>query len=144
MDILGTRRVMETASHEEVNQYIRFGWKLLSQRVIPGSDETPPETRFVLASIRTLEDTRFLARTSQWEEANEYLQCGWRLIEKFVTTADRDDQRYETLHFVLAWQLDYEPTYPADAKARAEQHALLASAAEIEIDQNSPLGKELS
>lgn len=133
MEILGTRRVMETTSHEEVNQYIRFGWKLLSQRVIPGTDESPPETRFVLASIQTLEDTRFLVHTSSWDEANEYLRCGWRLIEKFVTSADQE-QRSETLHFVLAWQLDYEPTYPADVRARAEQHARLAATTEIEVD----------
>ena len=49
---------METTSHDTANQYLSFGWSLINQYVVPATADSPATVKFVLASIRRLEDTR--------------------------------------------------------------------------------------
>jgi len=102
---------METTSPDTVNYYLRFGWKLVTQHTVPATEDSPEKTCYVLASIGGLEDTRRLLVLTDFAEANRYLELGWRLVEKFVTTDD-DQRRQERIHFVLAWQRDEEPPTP--------------------------------
>ena len=112
MSIEGTRRVMETTSHETANQYLRFGWNLINQYVVEATEDQPRMVKYVLASVRRLEDTRKVVLLSDVDEVNEHLAVGWKLIDKQVTASDVDDRRDETLHFVLAWQSDEPPPQP--------------------------------
>jgi hypothetical protein len=118
MSVLGTRRIMETTSPETANYYLRFGWKLLNQYTVPATPDTPEKVRYVLASVVGVEDTRRLITLHDTDEVNAYLQLGWRLIEKYVTTDENLDRRQETLHFVLAWQRDEDPPAPGPAGPR--------------------------
>ena len=111
MNLEGTRRVMETTNHEVANQYLRFGWNLINQYVVEATEDQPAEVRFVLASVRRLEDTRRLLELTDFSAVNDHLVLGWKLIDKFVT-ADDSEQRRETLHFVLAWQSEEPPEWP--------------------------------
>jgi hypothetical protein len=61
---------------------------LLSQYTIPATEDAPEKVRYVLAAISGLEDTRRLVDASDIATANDYLELGWRLIEKYVTTPD--------------------------------------------------------
>ena len=112
MDLEGTRRVIETTSHETANQYLRFGWNMINQYLVPATDDRPAMVTYVLASVRRLEDTRELVILSEPDEVNEYLSLGWKLIDKHVTTSETSEQRHETIHFVLAWQADDAPLRP--------------------------------
>lgn len=106
MNIAGTVRVIETDSFETANQYLRFGWNLINQVAVEATLDQPAKVKYVLASVRRLEDTREIVCTSQSEEVNEYLRLGWKLIDKFVTQAALPEGRDETMQFVLAWQQD--------------------------------------
>jgi hypothetical protein len=104
--------VMETTSHETANQYLRFGWNLINQYVVEAKEGQPRMIRYVLASVRRLEDTQQLITLSEPDEVNDYLRVGWKLIDKHVTAADPDAMRHETMHFTLAWQRDEPPARP--------------------------------
>ena len=104
MNIEGARRVMETSSHETANQYLRFGWSLINQYVVEATDSEPRMVKYVLASVRRLEDTREVIDLSCPDDVNAYLSLGWKLVDKHVTASETDDVRHETMHFVLAWQ----------------------------------------
>ena len=112
MNLEGTRRVMETTSHETANQYLRFGWNLINQFVTEASEDRPASVTYVLASVRRLEDTRELLVLSDADEVNDYLNLGWKLIDKHVTTSEKAKKRHETIHFVVAWQSEEPPARP--------------------------------
>jgi hypothetical protein len=120
MEIAGARRVMETTSHETANQYLRFGWSLINQYVVEGSADEPRVVKYVLASVRRLEDTRKLITLQDAEEVNAYLAIGWKLIDKHVTAAQESERRDEKLHFVLAWQSEDPPAQPGMTSSIAE------------------------
>lgn len=112
MNIDGTRRVMETTSQETANQYLRFGWRLINQYVVEATADSPATVTYVLASIRRLEDTRHVVPLTDPQQVNQYLELGWRLIDKFVTASTDPDRRDEILHYVIAWQTDDPPMWP--------------------------------
>lgn len=112
MSIEGARRVMETTCHETANQYLRFGWSLINQYVVEAADGQPRMMKYVLASVRRLEDTRQVVTLSDAGEVNDYLQVGWKLIDKHVTVADADAMRSEEMRFTLAWQSEDQPVHP--------------------------------
>src|SRR5262245_60634675 len=99
MEIERARRIMETSSPETVNQYLRFGWKLVNQHVLEPRDGAPTRVNYVLASFRALEDTRQVITVDNADDANMYLGLGWRLIDKYVKQGDASGLRHETLHF---------------------------------------------
>jgi hypothetical protein len=115
MNIEGTRRVIETSSHETANQYLRFGWSLINQYVSEATADRPAMVNYVLASVRRLEDTRSVVILTEPDEVNEYLGLGWKLIDKHVTASDSPERRHEVFHFVLAWQSDEAPLLPGSA-----------------------------
>lgn len=115
MNIEGTRRVIETSNHETANQYLRFGWTLINQYVIEATADRPAMVNYVLASVRRLEDTRQVLTVTDAREVNEYLNLGWKLIDKHVTASDSPERRDEVLHFVLAWQNEDPPPKLGDA-----------------------------
>jgi hypothetical protein len=112
MNIEGTRRVMETTSDETANQYLRFGWCLINQYLVPATADQPATVKYVLASVRRLEDTRHVMLLTDPRAVNGYLELGWKMIDKYVTGSDAPERRHETLHFVLAWQNDDSPLHP--------------------------------
>jgi hypothetical protein len=109
MELERARRVVETTSPETVNQYLRFGWKLVNQHHVEARDGLPARTNYILASFRSLEDTRQVLTLEDAAAVNEYLQLGWRLIDKYVRQSSMEGPRDETLHFVLAWTGDEPP-----------------------------------
>ena len=113
MNLEGARRVMETTSQEVANQYLRFGWNLINQYVVPATSDSPSTVKYVLASIRRLEDTRQVAVLTDAAAVNQYLDLGWKLIDKFTTSAGSDERPVETLNFVVAWQSEDPPQRPA-------------------------------
>jgi hypothetical protein len=115
MNIEGTRRVMETTCHETANQYLRFGWSLINQYVVEATADTPAMVKYVLASVRRLEDTRRVLTLTDAKAVNEHLHHGWKLIEKYVAASADPDCRDETLYFVVAWQSDDPPVHPGSA-----------------------------
>jgi hypothetical protein len=128
MSIEGTRRVMETTSYETANQYLRFGWTLINQHVVEGTSGEPTTLKYVLASVRRLEDTRQVVIFSDPQIANEHLKLGWKLIDKFLTGVELAAGRHETPHFVLAWQNEDAPPRPGDARPRNEEFDVTAAA----------------
>ena len=112
MNIEGTRRVMETTSHETANQYLRFGWSLINQYVVEATVDQPAAVTYVLASVRRLEDTRQLVNLTDGQVVNEYLTLGWKLIDRHVTSDESADHRHESMNFVLAWQSEDPPLLP--------------------------------
>ena len=112
MSLDGTRRVIETTSHETANQYLRFGWSLINQHVVEATGGQPAMVKYVLASVRRLEDTRQVVILSDPEAINQHLDLGWKLIDKYLTVSEPPAGRHETLHFVLAWQNDGVPQRP--------------------------------
>jgi hypothetical protein len=112
MKIESVRRIMETTSFDTANQYLRFGWKLVSQHAVEPAPGEPVRMNYVLVSVRTLEDTRRILELADNETANRYLELGWRLVDKYVTSLDDAQRRQETLHYVLAWQEEGEPPQP--------------------------------
>jgi hypothetical protein len=119
MDLQRARHIVETHSPETVNQYLRFGWKLVNQHVIEAREGHPPKVKYVLASFRALEDTKRLITLSDVAQINEYLDLGWRLIEKYVTQSAPEGPRHEQVHFVLAWSHDEPPKLPGMGAAQA-------------------------
>jgi hypothetical protein len=117
MDVQGTTRIMETSSYDVVNQYLRFGWKLINQHVIESDGHRPTMMNYSLAFVRTLEDTRRLELLDDLEAVNRYLAAGWKLIDKYLVRSENLELRDERLQFVLAWQTDEEPIYPIDGAA---------------------------
>ncbi len=103
LPIQGARRVMETTDPDTVNQYLRFGWKLINQYVVQSRSDALPVVNYVLASVRTLEETKELVTLTDTDEVNAYLALGWRLLDKYVS-GEIEGPRHESLHFVLAWQ----------------------------------------
>jgi hypothetical protein len=71
--------------------------------------------KYVLASVRRLEDTRQIITLRDADEVNDYLRLGWKLIDKHVTVAGPDAVRNEAMQFVLAWQSDEPPHHPGSA-----------------------------
>jgi hypothetical protein len=112
-----TRRVMETACADTANQYLRFGWKLINQFVTEATADAPAAVKYVLASVRSLEDTRQVITVTDPALVNPYLELGWKLIDKYVTASGDSERRDETPHFVLAWQSEDPPPKPAEALA---------------------------
>jgi len=121
MSLEGARRVMETSSAETANQYLRFGWKLINQFVIPATADAPSVVNYVLASLRGLEDTKQVLSLSDPHAVNEHLHAGWKLIDEYVTSGS-DERREETLHFVLAWQSIDEPVHPGKTGSGMTNH----------------------
>lgn len=115
MNLEGARRVMETTSHETANQYLRFGWSLINQYVVEATADTPAMVKYVLASVRRLEDTRRLLTLTDADAVNEHLTLGWRLVDKYVTASPDPERRDEAPHFVLAWQGDEAPVFPGES-----------------------------
>jgi len=120
MSIEGTRRVMETTSADTANQYLRFGWCLINQYVVEATSDEPRMVKFVLASVRRLEDTREVVIVSEPDEVNEYLRIGWKLIDKHVAASESSDRRDECIRFVLAWQTDDAPLRPGSMPAASQ------------------------
>jgi len=116
MNIESARRVMETDNFETANQYLRFGWSLINQYAVEATAELPARVKFVLASVKKLEDTRQVAMLNDPDALNQYLHLGWKLIDKYVT-CDLPDRRHETIHFVVAWQSEETPLLPGMAPA---------------------------
>ena len=113
--IEGARRLMETSDPDTVNQYLRFGWKLINQYRLEATSDAPARMKYVLAAvIRTLEETKEILILHDASSANEHLDLGWVLIEKFVTAA-ADGPRHESVHFVVAWQSEGRPVKPGGA-----------------------------
>ena len=139
MSIEGARRVMETTSPEVANQYLRFGWKLINHYAVPATSEIPAAVQYVLASIRTLEDTREIVTLEDPEAVNEHVRLGWKLIDKFVTN-DVAAGRHETLHFVLAWQVDFKSTRPGEEPPAISLAEELSG--DIQFDDLPPQGLE--
>ncbi len=116
MNIESARRVMETDNFETANQYLRFGWSLINQYSVEATAELPARVKFVLASVKKLEDTRQIAIVDDPAELNQYLNLGWKLVDKHVT-CELPDRRHETIHFVVAWQSEEPPLLPGTAPA---------------------------
>ena len=114
MDYAGAIRVMETTSFEVANQYIRFGWRMVNQHLIPATDDTPERVNYVLAFLHLLEDTRQLITLGDTDAVNAHLKLGWRLIEKFVNQGGSSMAREESVRFVLAWQSEDPPQFPGE------------------------------
>jgi hypothetical protein len=108
----GARRVMETTSYETANQYLRFGWRLINQHVVEATAGQPATVKYVLASVRRLEDTRHVVILSDPQAVNQHLSLGWKLIDKYLTAPEPPEPRHETPHFILAWQSDETPQWP--------------------------------
>ena len=108
---------METDNFETANQYLRFGWSLINQYAVEATAELPARVKFVLASVKKLEDTRQIAIVDDPAALNQYLNLGWKLIDKYATASDLPDYRHETLHFVVAWQSEEIPLLPGAAPA---------------------------
>jgi hypothetical protein len=112
MELARARQVVETTSPETVNQYLRFGWKLVNQCVLEPRDGLPARVNYILASFRALEDTRQLVTLDDVQQVNQYLALGWRLIDKTVTQGNLEGPRHEQIQFVLAWTNDEPPRLP--------------------------------
>lgn len=115
MNLDGTRRVLETTCQETANQYLRFGWRLLNQYVVEATPDTPATVKYVLASIQRLEDTRLVVPLTDPAIVNQYLELGWRLIDKYVTATTDPARRDELLHYIVAWQTDDPPMRPGES-----------------------------
>ncbi len=116
------RQIIETTSADTVNQYLRFGWKLLNQYAVEPSDGKPARVNFVLASFRGLEDTRQVITLEDVAEVNAHLQLGWRLIDKYVSQIGPADVRNESVQFVLAWMTDEPQRVPGMEDIRPAVH----------------------
>jgi hypothetical protein len=116
MNLEGTRRVMETTSHDTANQYLRFGWSLINQYVVEPTGNEPRAVRYVLASVRRLEDTRQVVVLSAMRDVNAHLELGWKLIDKYVSGSESPERRDETMHFVVAWQSEEEAARPGASR----------------------------
>src|ERR1700682_2736495 len=130
----GARRLLETTDPDTVNQYLRFGWKLISQYSLPATTDSPARVKYVLAAIRTIEETKELVTLDDTAAVNLYLALGWTLIDKFVTAAD-GERRDETIRFVVAWQGEGPPVMPGSPAAEAVKKLAEHLSGEIELDR---------
>jgi hypothetical protein len=112
MELARARQIIETTSPDTVNQYLRFGWKLVNQYALEPREGIPARINFVLASFRALEDTRQVVTLEDTHEVNAHLKLGWRLIDKYVTQGSIDGPRHESVKFVLSWMTDEPPQVP--------------------------------
>jgi hypothetical protein len=135
LPIQGARRVMETTDPDTVNQYLRFGWKLINQYVVQTRSDALPVVNYVLASVRTLEETKELVTLTDTDEVNAYLALGWRLLDKYVT-GEIEGPRHESLHFVLAWQQEETPVKPGSEASRVASDLARHLAVEIELERD--------
>ncbi len=135
--IEGARRVVETTDAETVNQYLRFGWKLLNQHVIEATVDTPARIKYVLASIRRIEETKEVLTLRDTPSVNEYLNLGWTLIDK-VVTAEATERRNESIHFIVAWQTEGTPVKPGTQAAQAVTLLQEHLSGEIELEPKAP------
>lgn len=108
---------METTSHDTANQYLRFGWNLINQYVVEPTGNEPRAVKYVLASVRRLEDTRQVMVLVDMNETNAYLELGWKLLDNYVTGSDSPDRRDETMHFVIGWLSEDPPQRPGEHAA---------------------------
>ncbi len=128
---------METTDADVVNQYLRFGWKLLNQHVIDGTLDIPARVKYVLASVRRIEDTTQLITLDDTAAVNEHLALGWTLLDKYVTAAEQE-ARHEQIHFILAWQREGQPVLPGTPEALAAQSLHSHLSGEIEVERPQP------
>jgi hypothetical protein len=134
--MLDAQRIMETTSPDSANHYLRFGWKLLNQYRLPATEDSPERVRYVLAAVAGLGDTRRLLSLQTVDEVNAYLELGWRLVDKYVTTEPDVEGRHEAIHFIVAWQLEGDPPAPGTPIVRRiEQHV-------TQFDPNEEIGLE--
>jgi hypothetical protein len=112
MELARARQIVETTSPETVNQYLRFGWKLVNQHIMEPRDGLPARVNYILASFRALEDTRQVVTLDDVDQVNQYLELGWRLIDKVVMQSNLEGPRHEQIRFVLAWSSDQPPQLP--------------------------------
>jgi len=131
--IEGARRLMETTDAETVNQYLRFGWKLINQHVVEATVDSPARVKYILASVRRIEETKELLTLDDTIAVNEHLTLGWTLIDKFVTAA-ATESRHEAIHFIVAWQGEGVPVMPGSPAARAAAALREQLAADIELE----------
>jgi hypothetical protein len=131
--IEGARRLMETTDPETVNQYLRFGWKLINQHVVEATLDTPARVKYVLASVRRIEETKELLTLDDTAAVNEHLNLGWTLIDKYVT-AVATETRHEAIHFIVAWQGEGVPVKPGSPEARAVAALEEQLAGDIELE----------
>ena len=124
MNLEGARRVMETTSYETANHYLRFGWSLINQHVVEATADQPAMFKYVLASVRRLEDTRRVIDISEPAAVN--LDLGWKLIDKYVTTAGSSEGRHESPRFVLAWQSEDPPEGPGFSPGTKQERSVMA------------------
>jgi hypothetical protein len=135
LPIQGARRVMETTDPDVVNQYLRFGWKLINQYVVQERTDSLPVIHYALASVRMLEETKEVITLCDTAEVNAYLALGWRMIDKYVT-GEIEGPRRESLHFVLAWQSEDPPSRPGGEVEQAVSELARHLAVDIEVDRN--------
>jgi hypothetical protein len=100
--------ILETTSFETANQYLRFGWKLINQHLVAAAGDRPTMVNYVLASVRTLQDTRRLLELTSVEQVNQHLEQGWRLLDTYVS-AGAGAAGGQQMHFVLCWQTEELP-----------------------------------
>jgi len=131
MDYTGARKVLETTSWETANEYLRFGWKLINQRLIPATPDQPEMVSYVLGSFRAITDTRQLVILEDVELVNQHLDLGWTLIDEYLTQASDTEHRHEAIHYVLAWQQDGVPINPGQPSAPG----FVDDGAEIELGE---------
>jgi hypothetical protein len=131
--IEGARRLLETTDPDTVNQYLRFGWKLINQYLVPATADSPGRVKYVLAAIRTVEETKELVTLRTSDEVNEYLALGWTLIDKFVKAAI-SERRDEEIQFIVAWQAEGLAVKPGSPAAEAVSKLAEQLSGEIELE----------
>ena len=123
MNIEGTRRVMETTSHETANQYLRFGWSLINQYVVEATADQPAAVTYVLASVRRLEDTRQLVTLTDGR--------GGQRIPELGLEADRP-ARHERRVGRLSSRIDSLRVGLAERRSAAAAGRIAASEARVQ------------
>jgi hypothetical protein len=84
----------------------------VNQYVLEPREGMPARVNYILASFRALEDTRKVVTLENVVELNQYLELGWRLIDKVVTQANLEGPRHEQIRFVVTWSHDEPPRVP--------------------------------
>ena len=112
MELGSARQIIETTSPDTVNQYLRFGWKLVNQYVLEPRDGSPARVNYILATFRAIEDTRQVVTLEDVDQLNQYLDLGWRLIDKIVVQSNLEGPRHEQIRFVITWCNNEPPKVP--------------------------------
>jgi hypothetical protein len=76
--------------------------------------------KYVLASVRRLEDTRQVLALTNMADVNAHLDLGWKLLDKYVTASESPERRDETMHFVVGWQSEDSPQRPDSPRPTQE------------------------